>query len=74
MPIERVLSWPPLTITGSTRLPSEAAVLLKLNETEALRDVVAFDSELPGGSHKRALEIVNSTDTEYMKYVTEILH
>jgi hypothetical protein len=40
-------------------LALQKAVLLKLNEGDALRDVVAIDSALPGGYYKRAWELVN---------------
>jgi hypothetical protein len=53
-------------------LALQKAVLLKLNEGDALRDVVAVDSALPGGYYKRAWELVNATDSEYLKYVAEL--
>lgn len=53
-------------------LALQKAVLLKLNATDALADVVRIDSQLPGGYYKRAWEIVNATDTEYLQYLTEI--
>jgi hypothetical protein len=53
-------------------LALQKAVLLKLHEPEVLRETIAVDSELPGGYYKRAWEIVNKTDTEYLKYVAEI--
>jgi hypothetical protein len=53
-------------------LALQKAVLLKLGETEALRDIVAIDSQLPGGYYKRAWALVNATDSEYLKYVAEI--
>jgi hypothetical protein len=53
-------------------LALQKAVLLKLNEGDALRDVVAIDSALPGGYYKRAWELVNATDSEYLKYVAEL--
>ena len=53
-------------------LALQKAVLLKLNEPEALKDVVTIDSHLPGGYYKRAWEIVNATGDEYLKYVAEI--
>ncbi|MDP2324550.1 MAG: hypothetical protein Q8N51_11030 [Gammaproteobacteria bacterium] len=53
-------------------LALEKAVFLRLNEPEALNIVVRHDSELPNGSYKRAWEIVNATDDEYLKYVAEI--
>ena len=53
-------------------LALQKAVLLKLNEPDALKDVITVDSVLPGGYYKRAWEIVNATDTEYLKYVAEL--
>lgn len=53
-------------------LALEKAVLLKRNETDALKDIIAIDSQLPNGYYKRAWQIVNATDTEYLKYVSEI--
>lgn len=53
-------------------LALQKAVLLKLNATDALADVVRIDSQLPGGYYKRAWEIINATDTEYLKYLAEI--
>lgn len=51
----------------------QKAVLLKLNEAEALKDQIDIDSQLPGGDYKRAWEIINATDVEYLKYIAEIL-
>jgi hypothetical protein len=53
-------------------LALQKAILLQLNEPEALKSVIATDSLLPGGFYKRAWEIVNATDTEYLKYIAEI--
>jgi hypothetical protein len=53
-------------------LALQKAVLLKLNERDALKDVIAVDSMLPGGYYKRAWELVNATDNEYLKYVAEL--
>jgi hypothetical protein len=50
----------------------QKAVLLKLNQADTLKEVIAVDSMLPGGYYKRAWELVNATDTEYLKYVTEL--
>jgi hypothetical protein len=52
-------------------LALQKAVLLKLNAIDELADVVRIDSQLPGGDYKRAWEIINATDTEYLKYVAE---
>lgn len=53
-------------------LALQKAVLLKLNQADALKEVIAVDSMLPGGYYKRAWELVNATDTEYVKYITEL--
>ena len=53
-------------------LALQKAVLLKLNEPDALKEVIAVDGVLPGGYYKRAWELVNATDKEYLKYVTEL--
>jgi hypothetical protein len=53
-------------------LALQKAVLLRLNEPDALKEVIAVDSVLPGGYYKRAWELVNATDTEYLKYVAEL--
>jgi hypothetical protein len=53
-------------------LALQKAVLLKLNQADALKEVITVDSMLPGGYYKRAWELVNATDTEYLKYVAEL--
>jgi hypothetical protein len=53
-------------------LALQKAVLLKLNEPEVLKEIIAVDSQLPGGYYKRAWEIVNATDGDYLKYVAEV--
>jgi hypothetical protein len=53
-------------------LALQKAVLLKLNQPDALKEVIAVDSMLPGGYYKRAWEMVNASDTEYLKYVAEL--
>jgi hypothetical protein len=53
-------------------LALQKAILLSLNETDALQDVIATDSQLPGGYYKRAWEIVNASDAEYLQYIAEI--
>jgi hypothetical protein len=70
--LEQHKSEPERTRDHLHLLALQKAVLLELNEPEALKDVVAIDSELPGGYYKRAWEIVNATDVEYLKYVAEI--
>jgi hypothetical protein len=53
-------------------LALQKAVLLNLNQPDALKEVIDVDSMLPGGYYKRAWELVNATDTEYLKYVAEL--
>ena len=53
-------------------LALEKAVFIKLGELQALKDVITIDSQLPNGYYKRAWEIINATDDEYLKYVAEI--
>jgi len=53
-------------------LALQKAVLLKLNEPDALKDVMSIDSQLPGGYYKRAWELINASDSEYLKYVAEV--
>jgi hypothetical protein len=53
-------------------LALQKAILLKLDEPDALKEVIAVDSALPGGYYKRAWELVNATDKEYLKYVAEL--
>jgi hypothetical protein len=53
-------------------LALQKAVLMKLNQADALKEVITVDSMLPGGYYKRAWELVNATDTEYVKYVAEL--
>jgi hypothetical protein len=53
-------------------LALQKAVLLKLDEGDALKEVVALDSALRGGHYKRAWELVDATDSGYLKYVAEL--
>jgi len=53
-------------------LALQKAVLIKLDQPDALKEVIAIDSQLPGGYYRRAWEIVNATDTEYLRYVAEL--
>lgn len=53
-------------------LALQKSVLIRLNELEALENVIAVDSQLPDGYYKRAWEIVNATDKKYLEYVAEI--
>jgi hypothetical protein len=70
--LEQNKSEPERTRNHLHLLALQKAVLLKLNEPEALKTVVTIDSQLPGGYYKRAWEIVNASDDEYLKYVAEI--
>lgn len=54
-------------------LALQKAVLVKLQQPDALQDIVAIDSQLPGGCYKKAWAIVNATDTEYLNYVAELV-
>jgi hypothetical protein len=45
---------------------------LKLGEPEVLQEVVAIDGQLPSGCYKKAWALVNATDTEYLRYVSEL--
>lgn len=47
-------------------------MLVALGKLTALKHVIEIDSQLPNGYYKRAWEIINSTDDEYLKYVAEI--
>ena len=53
-------------------LALQKAVLLALKQPEALQDVIAIDSQLPGGAYRRAWQIVNASDTAYENYVDEL--
>ncbi len=53
-------------------LALQKAVLIRLQQTQALQEVVAIDEQLPGGCYQRAWAIVNSTEKEYLKYVAEL--
>jgi len=70
--LEQNKSEPERTRDHLHLLALQKAVLLKLNEPEALKNVVAIDSQLPGGYYKRAWDIVNAKEDEYLKYVAEI--
>jgi hypothetical protein len=70
--LEQHVSEPERTREHLHLLALQKAALLKLNQPDALKEVIAIDSQLPGGYYKRAWEIVNATDTEYLKYVAEI--
>jgi hypothetical protein len=54
-------------------LALQKAVLLSVGQSEALRTVIATDSQLPSGCYRRAWALVNATDTEYSRYVAEVV-
>ena len=70
--LERNKAEPERTRNHPHLLALQKAVLLKLNETEALKNVVAIDSQLPGGYYERAWKIVNANKDEYLKYVAAV--
>lgn len=70
--LKQYASEPERTRNHLHLLALQKAILLKLNETEILKNQIAIDSQLPDGYYKRAWEIVNATDTEYLKYISEI--
>lgn len=53
-------------------LALQKAVLLSLDEKEALADVVRIDSALPDDCYRRAWEIVNSSGSAYLSWIAEI--
>jgi hypothetical protein len=54
-------------------LALQKAVLLELGQRDELRTVVATDSQLPSGCYRRAWALVNASDTEYSRYVAELV-
>jgi hypothetical protein len=53
-------------------LALQKAVLLRLQEPEMLQQVISIDGQLPSGCYKRAWALVNTTETEYLKYVADL--
>jgi hypothetical protein len=53
-------------------LALQKAVLLSLNRSEELAQVVSIDSQLPSGCYKRAWALVNESEGVYEKYVAEL--
>ena len=53
-------------------LALEKAVYLELGLAPQLQEIIDIDGRLPDGAYKKAWEIVNRTDNEYLKYVHEI--
>lgn len=54
-------------------LALQKAVLLRSGDQAALADVIRYDSSLPRDCYKRAWELVNTSQTEYLSYVSEII-
>lgn len=48
------------------------AAFLELGEASALEEMVRIDGLLPGGTYRRAWELVNRTPDEYRLYVDEV--
>jgi hypothetical protein len=53
-------------------LALQKAVLLSLNDSASLAQVVAFDGQLPSGCYKRAWALVDATPSTYLQYVAEL--
>jgi hypothetical protein len=59
--------------TGSSALAGAAkGSSSKAQRTRRPEGGISVDSVLPGAYYKRAWELVNATDTEYLKYVAEL--
>lgn len=52
--------------------PLQKGVLLSLNASEALAQVISIDSQLPSGCYKRAWNIVNESKDTYERYIAEL--
>ena len=48
------------------------AALVETGDTEGLEEAVRIDGLLPGGTYRRAWELVNRTPEEYRRYVDEV--
>ena len=53
-------------------LALQKAVLLSLEQPEALAQVVSIDSQLPSGCYQRAWGLVNEAENVYKQYVAEL--
>jgi hypothetical protein len=53
-------------------LALQKAVLLSLEQSEALAQVVSIDSQLPSGCYKRAWSLINESENVYKQYVAEL--
>lgn len=53
-------------------LALQKGVLLSLNASEALTQVISIDSQLPSGCYKRAWNIVNESKDTYERYIAEL--
>ena len=70
--LEQYNSEPERTKDHLHLLALQKAVLLRLNEEASLKNVISIDSQLPGGYYKRAWDIIDAKNDEYLKYVAEI--
>jgi hypothetical protein len=72
-PLLRQHAGEPGRVLGHLHLLAlQKAVLLQQGLAGELKEVVATDSALPGGFYKRAWELVDSDEGEYLKYVAEL--
>jgi len=53
-------------------LALQKAVLLRLNDSASLAQLVAIDRQLPSGCYKRAWAWVDATPSTYLQYVAEL--
>lgn len=53
-------------------LALQKAVYLRLGMKKELEEVINFDGQLPSGFYKRAWQIVNQDEKQYLKYVEEL--
>ena len=53
-------------------LALQKAVYLDLGMKDELTEVIEIDSQLPGGFYKRAWQVVNQRQDDYLKYVEEL--
>jgi hypothetical protein len=53
-------------------LALQKAVYLELGTKDELTEVIEMDGQLPGGFYKRAWQVVNQRNDDYLKYVEEL--
>jgi hypothetical protein len=53
-------------------LALQKAVLLSVEQPEALAQVVSIDSRLPSGCYQRAWSLINESENSYKQYVAEL--